>query len=444
MKSNKVLFAGAAALLCATTAAQADTVIHLTGSTAFRKATVNAIVAIMGGSANVKSAYDTGSSGTDNLTGSNHVVIQGSIASVPAAGVVTVKCSWAGSVGGIKTVVQNLDVTTWMSISHLGATGTSNAVASGSVSYALDSATFAGETAKADVTMSDSAQASTGFNTVSLTETQVGVVPFEWVACNGSPSSIDNITPLLAQAVISGGAPLSQFSGVSTDTTPVYALGRDFDSGTRLSCLSETGIGVFGGVQHIQPTFNGTAGASGSSINTIKLWQAETVLNQAFTVGNSGYSSGGLLADALATPGASAANTTTGVPGAQQVLFGPGWLIGYLGRSDAARACKTSVIATNNAHRVKFNGVQSYLGTNTINSDGTPAGGYNDIAIREGQYQCWEYEYLTYRSTFASNGQSVANAIAARIISTNASDNGLLLSSMNVSKPVEGGLITHN
>lgn len=442
MKSTKILFAGAAALLCASTSVQADTVIHITGSTAFRGATVTAIQNLMGGAASCKSAYQSSSGAS--ITASNRIVIQGTIAGLPAgANPVTVKCSWAGSVGGVKTVVQNIDVTTWMSVTNLGAAGTSTGLADGAISYALDTVTFSGENARADVTMADNSQASTGFTSAPLAQTKVGVIPFEWVACNGSPATLNNITPLLAQAVIAGGVPLSQFTGnfAADSGTPVYSLGRDFDSGTRLSCLAETGVGVFGNVQHIQLTFaGGAAGASGASIANMKLWQAETVLGQSFGIGQSGYASGGSLADALATPGALSANTSSGIAAAEQVGYGPGWLIGYLGRSDAVRATRKTNIPTNDAHRMKWNGVQIW--NEPVSGTGTPAS-YNDQFITEGLYQCWEYEYLSYRSTFGGNGKLVADAIAVRVRDFDAGISGIKLSDMHVNKSFEGGLITY-
>ncbi len=435
---KKTILAATAASLMAFSA-QADTVIHITGSTAFRSGTIAAIQNLMGGAANVKSAYSSTSGGSVSAT--NRAILQGSISTVPAAGVVTVKCSWSGSTGGIKTVVQNIAVTTWPSITNLtGAVGTPVAFTDATMSYTLDTGTFAGETSLADVTMEDTSQAATGFTTVALSETQVGVIPFEWVANNGSPSGLDNMTPLLAQAVLSGGAPLSQFTGSAADTTYVYAAGRNFDSGTRLSCLTETGIGAFGGVQHIIATISGTAGAAGSSITQIKLYPAETVLSQAFGIGQSGYSSGGTLADVLATPGSSTAATPAG---ADQLLFGAGWAVGYLGRSDAQRATKTSVIATNTAHRMKWNGLS--IANGPFTSAGVPTS-YNDNLITEGIYQLWEYENLAYRSSYGTtspNGKSVADAIANRLITVDAAPAGLLLSTMNVSKAVEGGVITH-
>lgn len=437
MKKIKYLMAGAAALLT-TTAAQADTVVHFTGSTAFRASTVAAIENLMGGAGNFKAAYQSSSGASTSA--SNQCVIQGIIPGLPAgANPVTIKCSWSGSTGGIKTVVQNLDVTTWMSVSNLPGTNTTLAVAS--PTYTLDTVQFPGETAKADVTMEDSSQAATGFTTSTLVETRVGVLAFEWVAGNGAPNTLDNITALQARVMIAGGIYLSQLTGnVADNAVPVYALGRNFDSGTRLSCLAETGFGIFGSPQHIQATIaGGAAGTASASISHLRLYPSETVLGQSFAIGQSGYSSGGTVADILATPGAAFAETVTGVPAEQQVLFGAGHLVAYLGRSDASRACKTSVIAGNTAHRLKWNGFQLWNGP--ILPNGNPTS-YNDHLITEGLYSLWEYQNLAYRSTYSGNGKAVADAIAARIINFEASISGTKLSDMHVSKAVEGDVIT--
>ncbi len=445
MKSFKPLLAGIAALVSVSTA-KADTVIHITGSTAFRAATVTAIENVMGGAGNFKAAF-AGTSGDEK--GATYSVFRGSVATAPAAGVVTVKCTWTGSTGGIKTVVQNIPVqqTTapngWMSATNLPVTNTVLGVAS--PSYALDTATFPSENQLADVTMEDSLQSSTGFTSVSLSETAVGVIVFEWVAGNGSPANLNNITPLLAQAALSGGLFLSQFTGNPADTINVYAAGRDFDSGTRLSELTEVGLSPFAGIQQIFPIVSGTAGAAGSTITGIKLWPQQTVLNQLFAIGQSGFASGGTLADNLATPGAStAAVSGAGILPAEEVVFGaPGHLVGYLGRNDAARACKTTSIAGNTAHRMTFNGVADWVGP--ILANGNPTS-FNDAVVTEGSYSLWEYERLAYRSTYGTsspNGKAVADKIANNIITTSASVSGTTLGAMNVSKSVEGGLITH-
>src|SRR5262245_5261645 len=137
MKITKYLSAGIAAL-AATAIVRADTVIHITGSTAFRAATITSIENIMGGPGNFKAAF-AGTTGDEK--GATYVVLQGNVASVPAAGLVTVKCTWTGSTGGIKSVVQNIDITQttapngWMSITNLP--GTNTVVGVASPSYAL-------------------------------------------------------------------------------------------------------------------------------------------------------------------------------------------------------------------------------------------------------------------------------------------------------------------
>ena len=423
--------------LAAAAVSHADTVVHITGSSAFRAATITAIESIMGGAGSFKAAFG-GTSGDEK--GATYVVLQGRIATVPAAGVVTVKCTWTGSTGGIKTVVQNIPVqqTTapngWMSVTNLPVTNTVVGVAS--PSYTLDTGAFPGETQLADVVMEDSAQASTGFTSTTLTETRVGVLAFEWVANNGSPAALNNITPLLAQALVSGGMPLFQFTGNINDATAVYAMGRDFDSGTRLSQLAESGVGVFGSVQQIQPTITGTAGAAGSNITALKLWPAAVVLGQNFAIGQSGFAGGGALADALATPGSTAAATPGGADG---VLFGPGHLVAYLGRNDASRACRTTNIAGNTAHRLKWNGVADW--NEPILANGNPTS-FNDAAVQNGTYTAWEYENLAYRSTYSGNGKAVADKIANEIINNSATISGIKLSTMNVSRAVEGGVVT--
>ena len=416
--------------------AGADTVIHITGSTAFRASTITAIENIMGGG-NFKAAFEGPG---QNYKEATYVVIQGTVPSVPSGGVVTVKCSWAGSVAGIKALVQNLDITLtpasrgWMSITNLPSTNT--IVSETPASFVLDTGTFPGETLKADVTTSDSTQASTFFTTTTLAETRVAVVPFEWVANNGSPATLNNISALQAQALFSGGMPLFQFTTNPADTIAVYGMGRDFGSGERLSCLAETGVGIFGAAYHIFPTISGTAGAAGSLIRTLKLWPAQTVLGQPFAIGYSGYAGGGALADALATPGSSTAATPSGADG---VLFGPGWLIGYLGRNDAARACRRTSIATNTAHRMKWNGVADWNGS--IGSNGVPSF-YNNSVIQNGLYTAWEYEYLSYRFNYSGNGRAVADKIANNIINETASVSGIFLNTMNVSRVIEGGIVT--
>jgi hypothetical protein len=115
--------------------------------------------------------------------------------------------------------------------------------------------------------------------------------------------------------------------------------------------------------------------------------------------------------------------------------------LGFLGRGDAARACKTSAIASNTARHLKFNGVAIINGT-TLNADGTPAAGYNDALIKEGVYTLWEFENLAYRQSYSGNGKAVADALAVEITANVPAASGIKLTDMHVTKSVEGGVVT--
>ena len=83
--------------------------------------------------------------------------------------------------------------------------------------------------------MDDVFQATTSFPTPVLTAQNVGVVVFQFVRNAGSPSTLNNITPNLAQVLWDNGSlPLSLFTGNHGDGgTNVFATGRDADSGTK-------------------------------------------------------------------------------------------------------------------------------------------------------------------------------------------------------------------
>jgi hypothetical protein len=445
MKLNKSLMLGALALGIASIAS-ADQVLHITGSTAFRGAAVAAIENSMIGAYTV--AYQGAQPTVDGTElGVNNVVIRGTMTGV--AGITTVKCAWAGSTGGILCNAKQLDIATipgavgWMSGTNIGSTTsitvgnkTMNAVPS--PSFALETFTPA-ETQKSDVNMADSLQASTIlYASPVLGSTKVGVIVFEWVANNGSPAGFSNLTTFQANTIFgNGGVYLSQVTGNPLDTLPVYGVGRNFDSGTRLSQLTETGLGTLGTVQQMQVTNSGTLGAGGA-ITGLGLYLGETIFPAPYTRtygdGESGYSSGGTVADVLATPGSSTAPSL-----GRDGLYGTNcWLVGYLGRNDANRAVKKTAGA-NTAHRLTFNGVTDWTGA----SD-SQVSVYNDAAVTEGLYQGWEYEFLQTRTGLAGTRLQAATQIATRIHDTDATVSGIKETSMNVSRDYEGGPITHN
>ena len=400
MKAPKILMAGLLAFSLAGVAS-AQTVIHITGSTAFRNATVTAITHILNG------GFTYGYSGT-SFTGANQAIFTGTTinGSIP----VIIKTSWSGAVGGVETVSQQIPITTWL-------TNTTPQTAAG----AQNAPSAYDPPAVPEVCMDDGVQATTSFPTPVLKATSVGVVVFQFVRNAGSPSTLNNITPNLAQVLWDNGTmPLSLFTGNHANAgTNVFTTGRDADSGTRKTAFAETGIGIggFTSIVQYQPTNAAGNIISRSVAGPIagqKFSPAATINGIPYDVGQGGYSSGGDLAVAMEATGSFAAIH--------------GFYVTYLGLSDANTAI------TGGASPMAWNGT----GYSTYNGS---AFTYNDTAVQEGQYTFWAYEQLCYRSDYSGNGKTVADQLANQITATDAILAGELLSSMHVARSIEGGLI---
>lgn len=428
MKTAKILTAGLLAFAGASFA-PAQTTIRITGSTAYRKAVHAAIVNIL---TSPKVTYTNGASGTDGgLGGASRAVFAGTFGGQP----VVFETCWAGSVGGVHAVAGSLYSTTsapvsdpndanakqaWVSPTNT----TSNGVTTVNGSYAFTGAVYNAtptyeNAAKPDVSMSDSFQVSTLYTSPNLTDTKVGVVPFVWCKGasadipSGSYNALTNITPLMARALLGNGfLPMSMVTGTASDSAyDVIVSGRDNDSGTRLGAFAESGYGIFLNPVHFQLN-----SSDSSHITSIT-----------YFAGTGGYSSGGNLANALKLPvitGARDNETSTSSPvnGSTALPYVP---VSYLGTSDAA----TVTGALGSSSQLMYNGVA-----------------YSPAAVQEGQYTFWTYEHLLYNgSTIGTTGtpsvKSLADALAAQIKNTDAVATGILLSTMHVSRVIEGGTV---
>src|SRR5262249_1599054 len=99
-----------------------------------------------------------------------------------------------------------------------------------------------------------------------------------------------------------GKAPLALFTGLNADETkPVVALGRNPDSGTRLTTFAESGVGALAAVHQYQPQDSASAVVNTTSATITKFfpWPAETINGVPYGAFNSGYSSGGDLSKAM-------------------------------------------------------------------------------------------------------------------------------------------------
>ena len=416
MKTTKLLLAALSALAFAGTA-NAQTVIHITGSTAFRAAAHAAIEAIL--DAGFTGAY-TGTA----IGSANQAIFEGTATNGTS---VIIKTSWSGSVGGIAVVAENLTVPDsaigvgggWLTDAQLPASGvTDNAIAS-----EIDTATTA------DATFSDTFQTSTLFTSPKfplLTGANgysagvVGVIPFEWVlgtypSGTGDIALFTNVTSELAVAALNSVASLYQVTGNTADEqTAIQVFGRDSDAGTRFETFAECGFGPFGSPVQYEPLPFG-----GTSYTALVPWVGQFTDGTSYAVGTQGYSSGSGVAGALnATGMLTAANPDSdyGTTGAV--------MIGYLGISDAESATPPKGTGT----ALSYNGVA-----------------YSAAAVEQGLYPLWSYVHVYYRSAYKGTaGGNVVDLIAAQIhnVAADTTDSGILLSAMQVSRGFEGGPIT--
>jgi len=438
MKALLKSFAAGIITLALAGISSAQTVIHISGSTAFRSALNNAIVDVM------NPGYLIAGSST-TLGSATQLVVSGTtkVGNYP----VVIKTSLQGSVGGVQSLAQQSP-----QILFSGSTGwlqTSLATTTTLTTAVTASAANTDPAAPADICLADSYQASSfaygpGFTT--LVDQLVGVVPFFWVmGCSNdttvqsSLSSVTNISSLQVKLLLSSGLPLSLLTGNSADApVTMYPVGRDEDSGTRLDAFAESGFGVFGSpVQYAPgfgcsisnnvtfpiPSYPGTAGAS--TITGIMPYPANTVDGLSFPVGHSGIASGGNVAKVIYTPVDVNARDQFG---------GKFALITYLGAGDAQAAIKSP----STAFILNYNGVSGQL---AASGDPIPSTATN---ITNGVYTFWSYEHLDYLPTISGPAKTVANQLVQQIANVEAHYSGVSLTSMNVSRSVEGGVINHN
>jgi len=414
----KLLTLASALALFGSQAFAATFTVHVAGSSAFRAATENAIVRAL----TSPTAAFLGSS----LAGASQATFQGGV----GADTFIVECAWTGSASGVQTVQTGAQVsitfngtagdTTHVWISAAGNTFAAATVgASGPTGgQALTAATAAYDpAAAADWGMTDVFQATTPFKGT-LVDTRVGVVPFKFCVNNGAPVSLANITPQLAQALFSNqfGLPLALFTGLNADETKlVFPIGRDADSGTRLASMAESRVGTTNLLLQQAPmnaagqiiglTYSGVVAAG--PVASQDLFPAAVINGISYSAGDTGYASGGQLANALKATGSLAAVG--------------GYYLSYLGLNDAASAI------TGGAHELTYNGVA-----------------YSATAVQEGQYTFWSYEHLIYKTSYTGTPKTFADTVANNIITTDAPISGLALSSMKVVRSNDGGLVTNN
>jgi len=371
MNTNTFIATGLAAIALTGGAAYSQTVVNITGATAFRAAANTSIIALLGGAGTTVYAFDTTTGASAGAT--NRAIYSGNVAGV---GAVIVRASWSGSTAGIASVasgtpVQVLKTTTTMTIAGNG--------------FAAAAGDF--ETAPASFAFSDVAQSASTTLTPTLTGSTVGVVPFQFVANQSAwnHAGMTNMTDQVMNAIYSTSeVPLHFFTGVVTDTKRVLACGRNNGSGSRATVLGETQYGFFRAVQQFQNNQTTQHNGSGS-------------IDRLDFVGNAGNSSNSFLANLMKGTSGAVDLYDAGAPYETDLDC---LLLTYLTQSDVllAVADPDGAGPLRGAKALTYNGVS-----------------YSDDAVKNGAYTLWGYQWLYQASSITANETTFRNVFLSTI-----------------------------
>jgi hypothetical protein len=438
------LFAGLAASASAQT-----TEITITGATAFRQATMQAIydaydsMGDLGTGFNV--CHDFTGDNLSQLIASNKAVFSGTFPGI--TGTTVIRTSFNGSTEGLNAIAGNGNPT----FLQASALGTPGAVIKGSTTSPTDTATRP-KFSFSDVYQSSSPVDNEVLNPVG--SSAVGIVTFCMIANDGAPSDLTNVTVQQARALWANGIqPLSLFTGDPTDTSLVFATGRNDGSGTRAAYLTEWTYGVANLVNQYIATKTGTSSStpSGTGNGTITaitrvpangLGNGTTETSGASNastlwgntaVGNGGYSSSSALRSVM---GFTSANVTVydGQNQAPEIVGANIHLITWLSSADSKNAADAG------GKILSYNGV----GITPITASGSYlSSGFNEADFKKiatGAYSAWSYQHLYYSGTLDANETIWYNAMKTTWIpgGLQTTSNGVRLGDVTVSRPDDG------
>jgi hypothetical protein len=373
MKNTTKLIATGFAAFTLAGAAYSQTVINITGATAFRAAANSSIIALLGGSGTTQFAYDT-TGGITSAGSSNRAIYSGIVPGI--TGTVIVRASWSGSTAGIAavaagTAVQVLKTTTAMSTAGTG--------------LAAVASDF--ETAPAAFSFSDVAQSASTTLTPTLTGSTVGVVPFQFVANQSAwnHAGMTNMNDQIMNALYSTSeVTLKFFTGVAGDTKRVFATGRNNGSGSRATVLGETQYGFFRAVQQFQN-------------NTTSQHNGSGAIDRIDFVGNNGNSSNSFLSNLMKGTSTAVDLYDSGVSYEDNVDC---LLVTYLTQSDVllAVADPDGAGALRGAKALSYNGVT-----------------YSEDAVKNGAYSLWGYQWLYQAPSITADETTFKNAFTTAI-----------------------------
>lgn len=404
MKTKISLLAGLAALGFASTAS-AQTVINITGATAFRAGAHAAILDILsdGGTVPVKYCW-IGSAGLNGFRNSNKIIAEGKIGGQDYI----IRTNQNGSTQGIASVATQ----TTPPSAYLDVTLTAADRVVGGQNLAVDTGkTVAGVIGR--FAFSDVDQAISNNPTPVLPGAPVGVVPFVFIANVGAPAGLTNMTDQLHESQWKNGQlPLSMYTGNPADTKLVLNTGRNNGSGTRATILAETQYGPFTSVVQWGGPNDATTVSGSEGTGTV---------NTLTNLLNGGYSSNSWVRQNLAR---TSTNVTVGGTPGQDIV-----IVSYLTLSDAAAITTLTGGAGVGARALTYNGMS-----------------YSEDKVKNGQYTLWGYQQFYASADITAAEQIFFDAFTAAIPATlDPLVTGIPIPDMNVTREGgDGGPITPN
>lgn len=432
------MFAGLAASAIAQT-----TDITITGATAFQGASLKAIYDAYASEGALGTSFfvchSANGSTESALQGSTNAVFKGKFPGI--TGTTYIRTSFTGSAEGLNAIAGN------ETPAFLQQSAVNNATTA-----ILGSVTTPTETLRPKFSFSDVYQSTTPVDNVTLNpsgSSAVGVVAFCMVANEGAPASLTNVTTQQARRLWTNGMQkLSLFTGNASDTSYVFATGRNDGSGTRAVYLSEWGMGVATLVNQYIATSTGTTstaitkitavpenGLGSGNFTTSGATNASTLWGNT-AVGNGGYNSSSSLRTLM---GLTSANVTV-YDGVNQDPLYENQNIYLLAWVSSAHAL---TISTNGGKILSYNGV----GVTPIASAGSYLNsGFSQAdfgKIASGAYSAWSYQHLYYWGALSANEQIWYNAMKNTWIPAGLAlvSNGLKLTDLNVSRSDDGAPI---
>ena len=439
----KTILAGAMALGITSSAMAQTTEITITGATAFRQATMQAIynayasVGALGTAFNV--CHDFNGNNLSQLIASNKAVFSGTFPGI--TGTTVIRTAFNGSTEGMNAIAGNNNPTFLQTTALLN---------TGSIQ---GSTTSPAQALRPKFSFSDVYQSTSPVDNIVLNPvgtSAVGVVTFALIVNEGAPGKLTNVTIQQTRALwAQGNLPASLITGDPNDTTIVLATGRNDGSGTRSAYLTEWTYGVANTVNQYVAINGGTSGNNILGLTLVPIGSNLTNTNVPFntgrssdastlwgnnSVGNGGYSSSSALRSLMGL--ASASVTVYDGENNTPVLSNePVSLMTWLSTADSANA------ASAGGRIIAFNGEKvtpGVTGPNNYQLSGFSEADFNKIA--QGAYSAWSYQHLYYHGSLNGNETTWYNAMKTTWIpqGLQVTANGLRLGDMQVSRPDDG------